>query len=123
MVFPAPVSPVSSSVAARCPNRAHAFFGGHVTRLAVQRLAQRFVIPVIVTLVRCRSVEDHAGADRHVGDAIDHDERTRRTIAAIAVEAIGLTQRDRATPDFIQPQRRRIDAMQRIDVDLVAQRD
>src|SRR5439155_10238586 len=56
------------------------------------------------------------------GHAIDDDERAGGAVAAIAVKANRLAQRDGAAADFVELQRRGVLAMERIDVDLIAKR-
>ena len=90
------------------PKRAVALVGGDVAALR-RAGARRSGASSQWSLARRRpaAVEDHAGADRAVGQAVDDDERAGRAIAAVGVEADRLAERDRAAADLVQLQRRR----------------
>src|SRR5262249_459094 len=70
------------------------FVGRDVAPLAMQAGGCGCVVPVIVTRLGRTAVEDHSRADGAIGQAVDDDERARRAVAAVAIEAERLTRRD-----------------------------
>ena len=93
----------------------------HAAPLIVQCLTGA-IVPMVAAVGRRRAVEDHARADRHVGNAIDDDERAGSLVAAIGVVRDRLIELDLASADLVEPQCGGVLTMERVDVDLVAER-
>ena len=68
------------------------------------------------------ALQDHARADGDVGHAIDDDERTRAVVAAIAVEGDRLIEPHLAAADFVERELLGFLAVERVDVDAIANR-
>ena len=76
---------------------------------------------MIATVFAGFAIHNHARTDRYVGDSINDDERSGRTVASIAIDCQWLTERNGNATDLVQFQRRRRLAVHRVDVDLVSQ--
>src|SRR5438874_5543945 len=94
---------------------------GDIAPLAMQAGGGRRIVPVVVTIFGRAAIEDHARRDGAVAHAIDDDEGARSPVAAIAVKTDRLTERDGAAADLVELQRRGVLAMQRVDIDLIAE--
>ena len=67
------------------------------------------------------AIHNHARTHSHVGDPVNNDERSGRTVASIAIDGQWLTERNGNATNLVQFQRRRRLAVHRVDVDLVSQ--
>ena len=80
------------------------------------------VTQVVASGVVCLAVDDHARRDRGVREPVDHDEAAGRAVAAVGVVGDGACQRDGAAADLVERKRRGGLAVERVDVDAVAER-
>ena len=94
-------------------------FFGHMTQVSIRFLNLGDIVPVVMPFFSGRSIDDHTRTHRHVGDSIDHDERTRRPISSIAIKGNRPIQLNGATPDLIELEGRCLLSMKRVDVHLV----
>ena len=80
------------------------------------------VAQVVASGVVCLAVDDHARRDRGACEPIDHDEAAGRAVTAVGVVGDGARQRDGAAADLVERKRRGGLAVERVDVDAVAER-
>ena len=65
-------------------------FLSYLAKFSAQFFTARLLRPTVLFLVTCATINDHAGADRDVGQTVDEDQRAGRFILLVAVERNGL---------------------------------